>query len=176
MEGKVISVNVSGSFCSVFEPLKSMFFRLLLLSFVVGLPRFAICGPQSPNATVDDSPNGFERQYRDFFKAYMNGQEKLMQSRLAEFALPAGWFTRKFGVEPGAEIAIQYSEQFKDFKSSTLRRLANIYRCRRCLVSVQTKRVYGTEIHSFLSTENADGDSATPVFDSPPIQDLRSVM
>jgi hypothetical protein len=102
-------------------------FRLIVLILLV--PSMAL-GQQSARPSIPDSPKGFDRQYKNLFKAFEmaenpdkkykeeNGQAVL--ERLRTFAIPEEWFTQTFGPEEGPKLAKHYSELFQAFERSTI--------------------------------------------------------
>ncbi len=125
-------------------------------------------GQELARTSVTDSPKGFDRQYRQVFQASMKKDERLLRVKLEGFALPSGWFTEVFGPDEGPEMAKLYSAQFRAFELSTVRRLASIRRCRRCLISMQTKPAYSTEVNVF--SKSGEPGAASPVFHLPPVE------
>ena len=87
-------------------------------------------GQQSARPSIPDSPKGFDRQYKNLFKAFEtaenpdknykeeNGQAVL--ERLRTFAIPEEWFAQTFGPEEGPKLAKHYSELFQAFERSTI--------------------------------------------------------
>ena len=87
-------------------------------------------GQQSSKPSIPDSAKGFDKQYKDLFKAFEkaenpykkykeeNGQAVL--ERLRTFAIPEDWFTQTYGLEEGPKLAKHYSELFQAFERSTI--------------------------------------------------------
>jgi hypothetical protein len=103
-------------------PLLGLLFTLLVVPPVLA--------QQSSHHTIPNSLKGFDKQYKNLFKAYEkadnpfksskkeNGQELIEQFRA--FAIPEHWFTDVFGPEQGPKFVKQYSELFKGFHFSTI--------------------------------------------------------
>lgn len=95
---------------------------LLLLS----VPPLRCISQSSEAGRFPHSPQGFEAQYTDVFRAYKAGDAQRMKALLDGFAIPASWFTEVFGPEQGGELAKQYSAEFAYFEFSDKRRLVSI--------------------------------------------------
>jgi len=74
-------------------------------------------------AGITDSSKGFDRQYREFFGVYSNGDEQSLKSKLDEFAIPSQWFTDGFGAEKGPEVVKLYYREFEYFKMAEIMKL-----------------------------------------------------
>jgi hypothetical protein len=102
-------------------------FRLVLLVLLV--PPRAL-GRQISTPSIPDSAKGFDKQYKNLFKAFEkaenpykaykeeNGQAVLR--RLGTFAIPEDWFTHTFGPEEGPKLVKHYSKLFQAFERSTI--------------------------------------------------------
>jgi hypothetical protein len=87
-------------------------------------------GRQSSTPVIPNSPKGFDKQYKDLFKAFEKAENPSMAhkeqneqdfvERFETFALPENWFTGVFGPEEGPKLAKRYSELFKAFQFSTI--------------------------------------------------------
>jgi TonB family protein len=149
--------------------------RGLVLVGIVLLLQTTLRGKEFPQTgaapSLADSPKGFDRQYHEFFNAYMKGNTQKAESELRRFALPFDWFIGVFGPNIGPEIAKRYAEEFKVFELSTVKRLASIMRCERCLISLNTKAVYKTEVKILSGTGETESDKETGIdFRLPPLQ------
>ena len=99
---------------------------LLLISLLV-LP---VVSRQNYQRRVQNSPKGFDNQYKNVFKAYEkaahfskshqveNVQE--FDARFRTFAIPKDWFTHMFGPDQGPKYAREYRELFVEFESATI--------------------------------------------------------
>jgi len=102
-------------------------FRLIVLVLLV--PPMAL-GQQSSKPSIPDSAKGFDRQYKDLFKAFEKAENpykkykeengQAMLERLRTFAIPEDWFTQTYGLEEGPKLAKHYSELFQAFGRSTI--------------------------------------------------------
>jgi hypothetical protein len=92
-------------------------------------PPVVLAGQNSP-PPIPNSTNGFDKQYKNLFKAYEKAynpskaykkeNELKLVERFGTFAIPERWFNDVFGPEQGPTFARQYSELFKGFQFSTM--------------------------------------------------------
>ena len=141
--------------------------RLLLAGLVLNslLLSPAPASDGSPTL-IPDSPKGFDRQYRDFFISFKEGNDQNTRLKLEEFAIPSHWFVDGFGADKGPEVAKQYSEEFEYFKLSTIMRLRKMegnYSCSPSDATLRTKRDHAFKVEAKL-LPNA------PVFQIPAAQ------
>jgi hypothetical protein len=68
-----------------------------------------------------DAPEGFDKQYQQMFKAYQADDQREFKLLADEFAIPAHWFPKVFGVDQGEALAKQYADEFSDFEPHLLR-------------------------------------------------------
>jgi hypothetical protein len=95
-----------------------------------------VSGRQKSPAPIPNSANGFDKQYKNLFKAwekadkpfkpYKKENEQELMERFRAFAIPEHWFTDVFGPEQGPNFAKQYSELFKAFEFSTNREFRTV--------------------------------------------------
>jgi hypothetical protein len=101
-------------------------FRLIVLILLA--PPMAV-GQQKSQPSIPNSPDGFDKQYKNLFKAFEKAEnlskphndenEKELIERFRAFAVPEGWFAGVFGPEEGSKLAKHYSELFQAFQLST---------------------------------------------------------
>jgi hypothetical protein len=99
---------------------------LLLISLLV-LP---VLSRQNYQRPVLNSPKGFDKQYKNVFKAYektaysskshREENEQQFEARFHTFAIPEDWFTNVFGPYQGPKFATAFRERFEDFEFSTI--------------------------------------------------------
>lgn len=102
-------------------------FGLILLVFI-GPPM--VLGQRKSQPSISNSPDGFDKQYKNLFKAYEKAEtfskpykeenKQELVERFRTFAVPDGWFTDVFGPEEGPKFAKHYSELFQAFQFSTI--------------------------------------------------------
>jgi len=145
-----------------------MRFPLLgLLLILVRAP--LIVGQQNSQGTVPNSPEGFDRQYREAFNAFRKGDQQRMKLTVEQFALPSHWFPDMFGPDEGSQLAELYSNEFKDFESVTIRKLGSVPQCLRCFVSLQAKLMHSTQVKMVMGS-GEPGAPSNPILPLPAMQ------
>jgi hypothetical protein len=78
----------------------------------------------------------------------LEGKEQQREAKLDYFALPPHWFAEKFGAEQGKLLALRYSKNFEDFKSSSIDRLKGTDPCASCILIMKTPLVEKMNVKS----------------------------
>jgi TonB family protein len=116
---------------------------------------------QAKERRIDNSPKGFEQQWKPFFKAYKSSDPRQVKSYLDAFAIPDNWFTDVFGADAGPELAKLYADQFQDFESHIPRSLG--------LSMNLVGKHYGAGLNDLvIQTELADNPDPKPAPKPPP--------
>jgi hypothetical protein len=147
-------------------------FRLAIV-LVLLLPPIVL-GRQKPMATIPNSANGFDKQYKTLFNAwekadepfkeYKRENEQKLMERFRGFAIPEHWFTDVFGPEQGPNFAKQYSELFRAFEFSTNREFLTV-------LGEDTAQVKTTELRT--NQFNLLRSAQHPLVSLPPVQLFR---
>jgi hypothetical protein len=88
-----------------------------------------VTGGQKPPAPIPNSAKGFDKQYKELFKAWERANNKARKkeneeesrARFLVFAIPEHWFNDVLGLAEGPKVAKQYLDLFKAFELSTER-------------------------------------------------------
>jgi hypothetical protein len=130
-------------------------FRLGIL-LVLLLPPIVLGRQKSP-APIPDSPKGFDKQYKELFKAweeaYKKENEQELMERFRAFAVPEHWFTNVFGPEQGPSLAKQYAELFRAFLVSTNHEFRTVLG--EDTVQVKTEGLRADQVNPLTSTQTS---------------------
>jgi len=95
-------------------------------------------GVKTKAVSVPDTAKGFDKQYKEFVKAYWMAKKEDRKAVFQPFAIPAQWFTNTFGADEGVKVASEYVKQFEVFENSTAFGLAGSSPCAGCLYEIRT--------------------------------------
>jgi hypothetical protein len=88
-----------------------------------------VLGGQHSQSSIPNSTKGFDKQYKNLFKAFEKTvnfskshqkNELDLGARFRTFAIPENWFTDAFGPNEGPKFAREYRKLFKSFQSATI--------------------------------------------------------
>jgi len=147
---------------------------LLLITLLV-LP---VISRQNFQRPVPNSPKGFDKQYKNVFKAYEKAiyfskshqvaNEQVLDARFLTFAIPKDWFAAVFGPDQGPKFAREYREQFDDFQFGTVHEFNS-------MELYPTGGHRSAEVKTAALGRNAEFRWSTPtsLVSLPPIQNFR---